>query len=198
MTTVRCLEQAQLDPAVARELARLSLQTWPGGELADRLKRFLTPSANPPDLPAPHGRVFHVIEQGDRVLAAGYSFGRRIATPSGPMTVLAMGGVCCEPASRGRGLGKAIVLSAFGRVDDGTFPLALYQTTPAVRAFYEKLGARQIDNLVINSLDIKSAGPQPPSAPQQPKRAFWDPIVMIYPAAAPWPQGTVDLLGPGY
>jgi GNAT superfamily N-acetyltransferase len=182
---VRCIQACDLERALAAELARLSRQIWPG-DPDSLVQTFLQPPADPPDLPAPRGRIFHVIHQERQAAAMGISFGRRIMTAAGPMTVLALAGVCTRPERRGQGFGGAIVRSAFDRVDRGDFPLSLYQTTPPVRAFYQKLGARVVDNLVINSLKDPH------------KRAFWDEVVMIYPATAPWPAGAIDLLGPGY
>lgn len=54
----------------------------------------------------------------------------------------------------------------------------------AIPSFYEKIGARQIPKAsVINSTGARVA--------------FEDKYVMVYPSTA-WPDGDVDLLGPGY
>ena len=61
-------------------------------------------------------------------------------------------------------------------------PVSLFQTD--VPDFYVKLGGRVIDNPVINS--VSDAKPQ------------WSSHLMLYPANANWPTGTVDLLGAGW
>ena len=56
-----------------------------------------------------------------------------------------------------------------------------------MRPFYEKLGASTIDNPIINSLaDDRHASP------------FWDRVIMRYPSTGTWPEGEIDLRGPGY
>jgi hypothetical protein len=95
--------------------------------------------------------------------------------------------VSCHPDYRGRGLGSAVVGSAFGLVDEGLFEAALFQTRRAVQPFYERLGAGIADNRFVNSL-----GEDPERNP------FWNEVVLRYPASAPWPEGTIDLMGLAY
>jgi hypothetical protein len=77
--------------------------------------------------------------------------------------------------------------AAFNLVDDGTFPFSLFQTTVDVKAFYERLGAMEIHNRFINS-----AAEDPTASP------WWSPVVMRYPAKPGWPEGQIDLRGPGW
>lgn len=133
---------------------------------------------------APNERV--VIWEGERPLALADSYGRRIFTPAGEMIVQALNSVCVDPAFRGLGLGREAVLAAFARIGRGDFPLALFQT--GVPQFYEKLGARRVNNRFINRRN--------PENPQV--NPWWEANVMIYPAGAPWPEGIVDLNGNGY
>ena len=59
----------------------------------------------------------------------------------------------------------------------------LFET--AIPAFYQRLGAKLLEKeLVINSTGDRIA--------------FEDEFVMVYPAARHWPEGEIDLLGPGY
>ena len=134
--------------------------------------------------PARRARLFVVRRDGVIVAKAGVR-PRRIRTPDGELVVAALHGVLCHPTHRGLGLGRAVVRAAFRLVEDGHFPLSFYQT--GVPAFYEKLGARVVDNPVVNSLAFR-----PPACP------FWDDYAMIYPASAPWPEGNIDTLGPGW
>jgi hypothetical protein len=112
---------------------------------------------------------------------------RTIGTSQGDMTIVALARVCTDPAERGRKLGQAVVRTVFDAVDHGPFAHSLFQTTYKVRPFYEKLGCALVTNRIVNSLaDDPAASP------------FWDNIVMRYPAAKPWPEGEIDLRGPGY
>ena len=53
--------------------------------------------------------------------------------------------------------------------------------------FYEKLGACVIENAIINSL-----AENPKESP------FKDSVIMRYPSSGEWPEGEIDLRGPGY
>jgi len=101
--------------------------------------------------------------------------------------VMALAGVCSAPDRRGQGLGKAVVQASLGLVDGGVYQVSLFQTSRKVFPFYEKLGARLVTNRIVNSL-----APDPAANP------FWDEVAMSYPASVPWPEGPIDLLGPGY
>lgn len=127
------------------------------------------------------------VMDGGRVLAVARTFARTIDTGAGRMTIMALAGVCSHPAVRGRGYGRAVVKAAFSRVDDGVFPVSLFQTQPRIIPYYERFGAGVVGNRFVNSL-AKNPRANP----------LWDPIAMVYPATADWPDGEVDLLGPAY
>jgi hypothetical protein len=127
------------------------------------------------------------IREGGRVVAHSGIDARTIGTTHGDLTVLALARVCTDPSLRGKSLGAAIVRETFKLVDDGTFLWSLFQTSHKVRPFYERLGACQIPNRIVNSL-----GDEPMKNP------FWDEIVMRYPNKPGWPEGDIDLRGPGY
>jgi predicted N-acetyltransferase YhbS len=120
-------------------------------------------------------------------IASALAAPRTIRSSSGEMTVLALARVCTAPDHRGEGLGARVVRAALGLVDRGLYPFALFQTTPDVRAFYERLGASVIENQFINS-----RGEDPSANP------FWSEVILRYPAGPNWPEGTIDLLGPAY
>jgi GNAT superfamily N-acetyltransferase len=122
-------------------------------------------------------------------LALSMVFPRTISTSDGPLRILALAGVCSAPEKRGLGLGAAVVRAAFAQVAAGRYGVALYQT--GVPRFYEKLGARLVHNPFINSRHC-------PGDKGSPDNPWWEPHVMIYPAAASWPEGSIDLCGPGY
>jgi hypothetical protein len=80
-----------------------------------------------------------------------------------------------------------VVERAFAMVSEGVFQWSLFQTGQGTKAFYEKLGARVVDNRFINS---KSENPS--------ANPWWEPLAMAYPSGPGWPEGQIDLNGPGY
>ncbi len=120
------------------------------------------------------------------VIGHANGHGREIMTADGKITILAICGVCVIPEYRKFGVGALMVRAAFERVDDGIFPLSLFQTS--VPGFYEKLGAKQVTNKFVNSLNADA----PDAIP------WWDPNIMVYPAKRKWSEEAVDLLGPGW
>jgi len=130
---------------------------------------------------------WHEIGSAGPLVANAMVQPRKTASASGEMTVLALARVCTHPERRGCGLGAAVVREAFSFVDQGTFPFALFQTTPPVRPFYEKLGACSVDNRIIDS-----------SADDPEANPFTHGVTMRYPDGPGWPEGTIDILGPGY
>ena len=77
-------------------------------------------------------------------------------------------------------------MKALKLIDLNVYFVALFQT--AIPSFYQKLGARIIENKFINSKNKK----EPESNP------WWDRYIMIYPASYAWPTGIIDLNGGGY
>jgi predicted N-acetyltransferase YhbS len=135
-------------------------------------------------------REAFVVWEGDVALANATVFERMVETVRGPLEVMALAAVCCAPVRRGEGLGALVVSEAFKEVDAGKYPVSLFQT--GVPKFYEKLGARLVDNAFVNSLHDPADRHGSADAP------WWEPHIMIYPATYDWPTGTVDLLGPGF
>jgi predicted N-acetyltransferase YhbS len=187
-TTVETWDVRTLTPAQARAIGELIVQVWPKPNVTveDRVEQLLAfgKGYSGPEAQAP--RSYVVLDDG-RVLAHALVFARTIRTSDGEFAVAALARVGADPQQRGKGLGEAVARAAFGAVDRGDFPFALFQTSNRVRPFYEKLGAVMVENPLINSL---AAGPK--------GNPFWDEAVMRYPAHGPWPAGTIDLRGPGY
>ncbi len=129
-----------------------------------------------------------VIFEEEQVIAHTVIFERVIGTGQGEMSAMALGLVSTSPNHRGEGLGAIIVGEAFDHVDRGLFELSLFQTSRAVRPFYEKLGCCLVENQIINSLDAQHPKENP----------FLDEIAMRYPATKSWPDGEIDLRGKGY
>jgi GNAT superfamily N-acetyltransferase len=128
----------------------------------------------------------HLIWEGDEVVAHALTFERPIRSDEGELPVMALSAVCVSPDHRGRGLGAAVVRSAFQRVESGEFPVSLFQTP--IPDFYEKLGSVSVSNRFVDSRnrDDRTANP------------WRDSSIMIYPAGYAWPEGVIDLNGPGY
>ena len=79
-----------------------------------------------------------------------------------------------------------IVQEAFKRVDQGEFPVSLFQTT--LPQFYEKLGAVEVKNRFVNSKNNDAPNANP----------WTDDHVMIYGNNSLWPEGQIDLNGKDY
>ncbi|MBK8475348.1 MAG: GNAT family N-acetyltransferase [Opitutaceae bacterium] len=135
------------------------------------------------------GREVFIVWDRAAPIATAMVFPREIMTSRGALRVLALAGVCTAPECRGRGFGAAVVRAAFAQVDRGAFSVALFQT--AVPDFYAKLGARTVSNAFVNSR-------YRPGDRGSAEHPWWDPNVMIYPAAFRWPEGPIDLLGEGF
>jgi len=179
---VETLDPCRMAPEDALRCARLLTSVWPPKEPPDAPP---APVQNMPSHAGPSAQApaRYVIRLPDGEIGAhALVFAREIVTARGRETVLALAAVCVKEDCRGLGWGREVVRKALARVDAGDFAWALFQTSKPV--FYEKLGCRAIDNPIINSAASDSSAPVP-----------WDPVVMVYPAAA-LPEGAIDLLGP--
>lgn len=184
------LHAHELTPELVQTVAELIQLVFPNPEVTvrERFVRYQTAAA------AGDREAFIALREG-RVLAHALIFPREIATARGRLRVMALAAVLSDPAHRGEGWGKAVTQAAFAEVDRGRFPVSLFQT--GLPEFYAKLGARLVTNRFINSCHV----PPPPGARGTHGSAdepWWNPHVMIYPAAFAWPEGTIDLLGPGF
>lgn len=121
-------------------------------------------------------------EESAEVLAHSLIFRRDIITVNGPLGVGALATVCVDSEYRGRGWGADVVRAAFQYLPELGVEVSLFQT--GVQAFYEKLGGRLVTNRFVNG--------------DNPNNPFWDTCEMIYPATFDWPDGQIDLNGPGY
>ena len=185
---IETLDRRRLNQEDARGISQLIVSIWPkpgrtadtmAAEMLSRWQDYRGPERQ-------HPRSF-MVREGGRVIAHASFDPRIIGTSQGDMTVLALARVCTDPAARGRKLGQAVVRRTFDLVDDGSFPFALFQTTDDVQSFYENLGSIRILNPFVNSLaDDPSANP------------WWSPVIMRYPSGPGWPEGEIDLRGPGY
>jgi GNAT superfamily N-acetyltransferase len=127
-----------------------------------------------------------VIWEGEQIVAHANLFAREVHTERGSIRLGALSAVCTHVDYRRRGLGTQVVRAAFDLVDHCIFPVALWMTT--IPVFYEKLGARIIENSWINTQNTEN-----------PKADPWpEELKMIYPASYAWPAGQIDLKGPDY
>jgi hypothetical protein len=185
---IETMDRTNYDEATARAIAELLCTVWPkpGRTVETRVEKMKVDWAdyNGPEHQRPRS-IF--IREGDRVIAHSGVDVRTIGTSQGDLTVLALARVCTDPNLRGKNLGAAVIRETFKLVDDSTFPWSLFQTSHKVRPFYEKLGACAIDNRIVNSL-----GEDPMKNP------FWDQVIMRYSSKPGWPEGDIDLRGPGY
>jgi len=186
---MECILKKHLTYEDAYRIAVVRRRTWPEKkELSlEEFARHIMPTDEEKAEPDSHAARHFVIRDGDAIVAHSHVFGREIGTSAGPMTILALARVCADPDHRGKGYGRDVVEAAFSVVDCELFPVCIYQTSYAVKPFYEKLGAHQIQNRIVNSLSDDPG-----------KNPFWNELVMAYPKTVALPDGDIDLRGEGY
>jgi predicted N-acetyltransferase YhbS len=186
MSQTEVLDRRILTLADARPIAELLAKVFTKRSYDERLTLLMEKWRDYDGPEEFHPRSV-IIREGDKVLAHATAAPHTIGTSEGDLTVLGLAHVATDPDVRGRKLGQTVVRAVFDLVDHGPYRHALFQTSHAVQAFYEKLGAGLVTNRIINSLaDDPEANP------------FWDDVVMRYPAVKHWPQDTIDLRGPGW
>ena len=140
--------------------------------------------------PKPTAEMLHLAEDAGAVVAMALSFVRTVRTGDASFRVLALAGVVSDPAVRGRGFGQAVIRDAFARLEEESITHCLFQTGEA-RGLYEKMGGAVVGNRFVDRTAAER-GDDPEARP-------WDDeFVMRYPASAGWPDGVIDLNGPGY
>ena len=151
MIDVRIHRDADISPPEIEAIVKLVTSVWPSKDktLAERLRQFT--SWVEENRQAGLEVASFVAWDGNRAIAHARTFPRNIYTQSGAITVMGLAGVCVLPERRGEGLGKAVVLRAFGRVDSGAFAVSLFQT--GVPDFYRRLGAGLVANQFVNRLE---------------------------------------------
>ncbi len=185
---IETLDARFFSDADARAIGELLATVWPNPEKPAevRTQNLLKLGQDYTGSDAQAPRSF-VIREAGKVIAHAAIIPRTIGTTLGEMTIAALARVCADPQQRGRGLGQKIAQAAFEPIDAGAFPFSLFQTSPEVCPFYEKLGACVVENSIINSL-----------ADDAHRSPFWDKVIMRYPSGGLWPEGEIDLRGPGY
>lgn len=183
---VETIDRRRMSENDLRAIAELLNCVFTKRSLEVRMARLIAdwPNYQGPEAMYPRSLV---VREGDRIVAHAAALPRTIGTSEGEITVLALVHVCTHPDARGKKFGQAVVRAVFDLVDHGPYEHCLFQTSHQNRPFYEKLGATPVTNRIINSqADDPTANP------------FWDEVVMRYPMAKHWPEGDIDLLGPGF
>lgn len=183
---IETLDRRNLTEAAALPIAELLVRVFPKRPLPERLTRFINQCRGYEGPEATYPRSVY-IRDGERIIAHASVIPRTIGTSEGDITIAGLALVATDPDYRGQNLGQAVVRAIFDLVDHGPFEHSLFQTTPPVRSFYEKLGATLVTNRIVDSL-----AEDPEANP------FADEVIMRYPAAKHWPEGVIDLRGPGY
>ncbi|MEM6749683.1 MAG: GNAT family N-acetyltransferase [Planctomycetota bacterium] len=186
--TLEAIHPDQLSQAELHELVELHLKAYDRDRSVREQIIYHTKAWSDPF--RRRGIVEYLVRYKGHIVACGYSFVRTIGTPNGELDVLTLAGVGTHPDQRGKGFGRLVVRAVFDRVDAGEFPFCLFQTGEA-RPFYERLGCRVVDNRFVDS----TAGERREDPSGNP---FVDDWVMVYPGAGDWPEGEIDLRGPGY
>ena len=162
------------DPDRASAVLGLMRQVWemedPATD-ADTIKRWQLSNTH-----------HFVICEADEPLAHAGLFVREIFTTRGSLFIGALGGVCVHPRYRGRGWGRDVACAAFDFLPQLCVSVSLFQTP--VPDFYSRLGARLVTNRFYNGSDVNDP--------------FLESDKMIFPATFDWPEGDIDLGGPGY
>jgi predicted N-acetyltransferase YhbS len=188
MYKIETLDARKYSAADARAIAGLLCLVWPKPDktVDIRQEQLVALGRGYRGQEEQYPRSMLIRDQG-RVIAHAGVLPRTIGTTEGDMTIAGLSRVCSDPAYRGKGLGELVVREVFALVDNDTFPFSLFQTSHKVRPFYEKLGAVRVTNRIVDSLgDDAMACP------------FWDEVALRYPKDRDWPEGEIDLRGPGY
>jgi len=176
----QCLADAIVSDEIRWKVAHLLQVTWPDPEwpverIFDTIKAMND------------RKKYRVLAwQGNDLMGHAALLAGTVGTERGPLDIIQFAGVCVAQELRGQQIGRKIVEWAFEKVGQPGLGVALFQT--GVPGFYEKLGARCVDNRFVNSTNTEAPEANP----------WWDEHIMIYPADFDWPEGTIDLLGPGY
>lgn len=182
MNKIRVISAKNITKDEISKIVALTNATWPSKDKneAELCHEMLEIFQKMPTM------MIFTVWDGQKLIANTEIFARTIKFDEKELKIMALASVCVDPERRGEGLGRQLIERAFKHVDDGKYPLSLYQTQ--IPSFYEKFGAKQVKNTFINTKN--SENPE--------KCPWWDPYIMIYPNNPIWPSGTIDLNGPGY
>ena len=177
--------EKELTASQVRSIVSLTESVWPSKDkTVDEIAAECMDRARVDEAADSNSKRF-VLWEDDQAVAHALTFEREIFTTGGSLKQMALAAVCVAESRRGEGLGARVTRKAFEQVDNGVWPVSVFQTP--VAGFYEKLGGRIVDNEFVNSRNEEDPQANP----------WWE-AVMIYPADFPWPVGRIDLNGGGY
>ncbi len=186
--SVQQFQEPELTPKQVRSLIDLLWLVWPNERKSadEATAQFIEWQKTP--MPSLRKVIYLIFDENEQVVAHAEGHLRIMFTPKGAQEVMALGGVCTHPEKRGIGLGAAVVRAAFSRVDDGAFPVSVFQTP--VADFYARLGSAECENNTW--VDRKNI--------ENPEAHPWEPgeTLMYYPASYDWPSGEIDINGGQY
>ena len=189
MPEIETILTSELTRADALAIGELLVRIWPkpGVTVENRANKLQT-NWGDTDAPVEIASRSFVIRDSGLVIGHAMVFPRTIGTTSGDMTIAALGLVCTDPDYRGQKLGEHLVRAAWHGVDVGLMPFSLFQTSARAKKFYDRFGCLLVDNPVIDS-----TSDSPDRCP------FKDDHIVRYPGSGRnWPEGPIDLRGPGY
>jgi GNAT superfamily N-acetyltransferase len=172
-------DRAQLTQKDLEDIVILTRTVWPPKEPYD-LQKVVEYYRNHPMPPV---EKHFLIRHEGRLVGYSQSFARDLTAGGRTIRNMALCAVCVHPEARKFGYGRDLVKAAFGFVDNGIFECSVFQTS--VPGFYEKLGSKVITTKFFDGVNKND-------------KPWWDPIVMVYPAAFDLGQGPVDLNGGAY
>lgn len=129
-------------------------------------------------------RIHRINNHAGEPIALASSFRRTVSVGTQAMNVLALARVATSPDYRFRGLGVLVVRDALSRCD-GVTTYCLFQT--GVPHFYQRLDCQLLPASSYDGGAVRREG-----------SGFWDPYIMVYAPQQLWPQGAINLRGPGY
>lgn len=171
-----------ISPEVAGKAVRLLNKVWPeqGVEYSTLAQGLYDWIRDDPSL------QLLLVWKDDLLVGHARLFQRVVKTNDGQMAILGLSSVCSHPDYRGQGIGKILVARAFEEVDLSHYQVCVFQTS--VTGFYKKLGAVEVKNTFINRSNRRDPNASP----------WWEDHVMIYPDTPKWPEGEINLNGPGF
>lgn len=176
-------ETQTLSDETLRKIAALWTSAFPTPPTRDRFAEAAA-RRDGRDAAATREKIHYVLAADGTCLAAARSFRREVDVGGRPIIVLALAHVATSPAARGRGLGAAVVRSAWARLGRDGVEECVFCT--GVPDFYAKLGARKLAARDV----VYPAG----------AKRFVDPSLfrVATAAAADWPDGALDVRGDGW
>ncbi len=186
--SVQVFDEPELTPEQVRSMIDLLWLVWPSELQTAEQATVQVFGWQKTPIPYLRKKIYLISDENNKVIAHAETHVRVMFTPEGALGVMALGGVCTHPDKRGLGLGAAVVRAAFDRVDEGEFPVCVFQTP--VADFYGMLGSAVCENNTW--VDHKNK--------ENPEVHPWEPgeTLMYYPASFDWPEGEIDINGGQY